>query len=226
MAGRRSFTPPEERRLLRVIRSLPSRDRALLTAQMMCGYRISETLSLTVGAVMHQGKVRGVISIPPRKLKGGYGRTRRVPVFGELRRALEVHLHHLGKRWELTPDLPLFISRKGDSEGEPKALTAESARLIAHRAFARAGIENDGQLGTHSFRKNFAHKIYAHSGHCLITVAAALNHARVTTTQLYLAPDEDEVMAAMRAVDFTRRPRPNLKLVRPHAISPGQRNVV
>jgi|GEM_PF-557463 len=213
MAGCRSFTPSEERRLLRVIRSLPPRDRALLTAQWMGGYRISETLSLTVGSVLHHGNLRGVISIPPRRLKGGYGTTRRVPVSNELRRALEVHLHHLRKRWELTPELPLFISRKADSEGAPKPLTAESARLIAHGAFARAGIENDGQMGTHSFRKSWARKVYSHSGNCLITVAAALNHARVTTTQLYLAPNEDDVMAAMRAVDFTRKPRTKAKVL-------------
>lgn len=52
MAGRRLLTPAEERQLLRVTRELAPRDRAIITAQRMTGFRISEILSLTVGSVL------------------------------------------------------------------------------------------------------------------------------------------------------------------------------
>jgi len=116
------------------------------------------------------------------------------------------------RRWELTPDLPLFVSRQCGTDGSPKTLDRESARLIAHNAFKAAGIENDGRLGTHCWRKTWAQTVYEASGHDIILLATALNHAKVTTTQKYLVPDQDRLMAAMGACDFTRRPRSKVKV--------------
>ena len=92
MAGRRPLNPLEERSLLRVTRSLSSRDQTLIVTQWMTGFRISEVLSLTVGAVWRNGEIVRKIGIAPRNLKGGYGRTRWVPVLPELHRALDRHL--------------------------------------------------------------------------------------------------------------------------------------
>jgi len=39
MSGRRPLTNPEQRKLLRAVRGLNPRDRALVTCQMMTGYR-------------------------------------------------------------------------------------------------------------------------------------------------------------------------------------------
>jgi len=163
MAGRRALTPLEERMLLSVVRELPPRDRCLITAQWFTGFRISEILSLTVGSVLRNGEIVSKIGVAPRNMKGGYGRTRWIPILPELHRALFSYLGWLRMRLELSPAMPLFISREGDSEGNLRPLTRESARRIMHAAFAAAGVENDGRLGTHTLRKTWARKVYKNS---------------------------------------------------------------
>ena len=101
--------------------------------------------------------------------------------------------------------MPLFISREADPEGNLRPLTRESARRIMHAAFAAAGVENDGRLGTHTLRKTWARKVYLNSGKDIMILKAALNHSDVSVTQKYLEADEDEVMAAIQGCDFTRR---------------------
>jgi integrase len=211
MAGRRSLTQEEERRLRRAVRAMKPRDRALVTAQWMTGFRISEVLSWTVGTVLRNGALVSKIGLPPRKMKGGYGKTRWVPLLPELHRALESYLNWLERRLILSPDLPLFLSRECDAEGNARALSSDMARHIIKDAFARAMIEDDGRLGTHTLRKTWARKVYEASGHDILVVSAGLNHSSVAITQRYLEPDEEEVMAAMRRCDFTRGPRKRLR---------------
>ncbi|MCR6654672.1 MAG: tyrosine-type recombinase/integrase [Opitutus sp.] len=214
MAGRRSLTSEEERRLMQVVRSLEPRDRALVTAQWMTGFRISEVLQWTVGTIVKNGVVVSKVGLPPRKMKGGYGRTRWVPVLPELRRALESYLGWLRRRLELAPDLPLFLSRECDSAGDARALSRFMARHIIKGAFEKAAIEDDGRLGTHTLRKTWARKVYEASGHDILVVSAGLNHSSIAITQRYLEPDEDEVLAAMMSCDFTRGPRkPRLAVI-------------
>lgn len=207
MAGRRSLTQDEERRLLRAVRAMEPRDRALVTAQWMTGFRISEVLSWTVGTVMRNGALVSKIGLPPRNMKGGYGKTRWVPLLPELHRALESYIGWLERRLVLTPDLPLFLSRECDAEGNARPLSRDMARYIIRGAFARAMIEDDGRLGTHTLRKTWARKVYEASGHDILVVSAGLNHSSIAITQKYLEPDEEEVMAAMMSCDFTRGPR-------------------
>ena len=209
MPGRRPLTPPEQRRLLRVARRLPPRDRALLTALLFSGHRVSEILSLRLASVWRAGAVVGRLNVSPRYLKGGYGPTRSVPILPEFRRALEVYIVWLRQRYELDPALPLIISREVDSEGAARALSAESARRILLNACAQAGIENDGRLGTHSLRKAFAMNVYRNSGNDLMVVKAALQHSSVVISQAYLSADDAAVELAIRGCDFTRKaPRP------------------
>ena len=207
MAGRRALTSLEERMLLSVVRELPPRDRCLITAQWFTGFRISEILSLTIGSVLRNGEIVSQIGIAPRNMKGGYGRTRWIPVLPELHRALLSYLGWLRLRLELSPDMPLFISRESDEAGNLRPLTRESARRMMHAAYRAAAIENDGRLGTHTLRKTWARKVYQNSGNDLMILKAALNHSDVSVTQKYLEPNEDEVMAAIQKCDFTRRPR-------------------
>lgn len=215
MAGRRSLTPLEERMLLSVVRESSPRDRTLVTAQWFTGFRISEILSLTIGSVLRSGEIVSKIGIAPRNMKGGYGRTRWIPVLPELHRALESYIGWLRRRLELSPDMPLFISREGDDEGNLRPLSRESARRIIHGAFAAAAIENDGRLGTHTLRKTWARKVYKNSGNDLMILKAALNHSDVSVTQKYLEADEDDVMAAIQKCDFTRKARASRTVLGP-----------
>lgn len=202
MAGRRSLTSDEEQRLLLVVRKLSPRDRALVTAQWMTGFRISEILRWTVGTVLRNEQLMTQVGLPPRSMKGGYGRTRWVPILPELQHVLESYLGWLRRRLELTRDLPLFLSRENDPSGNARALSCDMARHIVKDAFARAGIEDDGRLGTHTLRKTWARKVYEASGHDIMIVSAGLNHSSIAVTQKYLEPDEDEVMAAMMSCDL------------------------
>jgi integrase len=207
MAGRRPLTHTEERRLLRVVRRLKPRDRALVTAQWLTGFRVSEILSLRVSDVFRNGALVPKIGIQPSRLKGGYGSTRWVPLSLELARALETYLTDLRQRYDLTPDLPLFVSRQDGEGGKARPLHRDSARLLFRAAFARAGIEEDGRLGSHSLRKTWARRVYDQSGHDLNLTRAALGHGNVAVTQRYLEVDDDRLFEAMAAVDFTRRSR-------------------
>jgi len=207
MPGRRPLNQLEERQLLRVVRSLNARDQALITTQWMTGFRVSEVLSLRVKDVIRNGAIVDKIGIAPRNLKGGYGRTRWVPVLPELHRALSRHLGCLRQRFELSGDLPLFLSRQDNPDGTARALSRESARTILHEAFRRAGVADDGRLGTHTLRKTWARSVYEASGHDIVLLRAALNHSDVSVTQAYLEVDAGRLDEAMRRCDFTRRPR-------------------
>lgn len=207
MAGRRPLSREEERKLLRVVRRLCPRDRALITTQWWTGFRISEILSLTLAHVMRDGALLPKIGIRPAHLKGGYGTTRWVPVLPELARALDRQIAWLARHYDLVPELPLFPSRQRDGDGHVKSICRAQADTIIDVAFTHTGIVNDGRLGTHSLRKTFARRVYENSGHDLMILKRALNHSDVVVTQRYLEVDEDLVFDAIRRTDFTRRPR-------------------
>jgi len=207
MAGRRSLSKFEERQLLRTVRGLPPRDRALIATQWWTGFRIHEVLSLTIGQVVRDGLMLPGIGVAPCNLKGGYGRTRWIPILPELERALQRHLRVLALRFELYPNMPLFPSRQVTADGSLRPLARSQANEIIKGAFAMAGIIDDGRLGTHSLRKTFAKHVYEHSGRDIMILKRALGHSDVAATQRYLEADEDSVMAAIRGCDWTRRPR-------------------
>ena len=206
MAGRRPLTPPEERKLLKVALQLSPRDCALIITSLMTGYRISEVLSLTVSSVQRNGKLLPQIGVQPRRLKGHHGKTRYVAIGSELARALQGLLAWLEQHHDLNPNTPLFIS--GRRQPAPRAISRGRALQIAHAAFAHAGITNDGRLGTHSFRKTFARRLYNNSGYNLRLTQQALGHARCSMTQRYLEVDTKAVFHAILRGDFTRRRLP------------------
>jgi integrase len=207
MAGRRPLSRIEERQLLHIARKLTPRDRALVTSQWFTGFRIHEILALTVGHVSRDGRILPRIGVAPRHLKGGYGKTRWIPVLPELSRALRHHLWWLGLKFQLTPDLPLFPSRVSDGEGGVRPISRFQAHRVVKSAFAKAGILDDGRLGTHSLRKTFAGNVYLSAGHDLMVLKLALGHTSVATTEQYLEVQEDRVMAAIAHCDFTRPSR-------------------
>jgi integrase len=207
MAGRRPLNQTEERQLLRLVRKLHPRNRALITTQWFTGFRIHEILSLTVASVLRNGSIVSQIGITPRFLKGNFGRTRWVPVLPELHRALTKQLWWLDRKFGLRPDLPLFPSRKRRRDGVIRAICRTQAHDLVKEIFRLAGIEDDGRLGTHSLRKTFARNVYKHSGNDLMVLKAALHHSDVDTTQKYLETREEDVVAAITKCDFTRRGR-------------------
>jgi len=221
MAGRRPLSRTEQVNMLNVARKLKPRDRALITCQLLCGYRISEVLSLNISSVFRNERLVEKIGVAPRNLKGGYGRTRWVPVLPELSRALESYIGWLRRRLVLSPDMPLFLSRQTEANGDLRSLSRESARLIIRAAMAKAGVEDDGRLGSHSLRKSFAQNVYKASGCDLMVLKTALGHSDISVTQKYLEVGEDAVVAAIRGCDFSRCRKPRI-----HAVAPFPRAAV
>lgn len=207
MPGRRPLTHEEELRLIRTARCLDTRARLLVTMGWLTGLRLSEILKLRVDSVCRDGELREMLGVAPRNMKGGRGPTRWIPILPELQRALACHLGHLRRRFEVTADMPLFISRNSGPDETHQPLGREAARRVLNRVFAAAGIEDDGRLGSHTLRKTWSKKVYEAGGNDIMLLKAALNHQDVATTQRYLEPDSDAVLAAMRSVDFTRCPR-------------------
>lgn len=197
-----------------VVRGLSPRNRCLITAHWFCANRISSTVALTVGHVWRNGDIVQDIAIEPRHQKGKRGRTRRVPVSPELRRALTHHLWWMRLKYTLTPDLPLFPSRQVSADGSIRSITRVQAYIIIKRAFAVAGIEDDGRLGTHVLRKTMAKNSFAHCKDIMV-LRDMLNHVSVNTSQCYLDPDAEDVRTAMLACDFTRRPRAKVSVPAP-----------
>lgn len=206
MAGSRSLTPTEEKLLIRSIRRIGARDRALVTTQLMTGFRISEVLSLTVGQVLDvDGLIRAKIGVRPKNLKGHYGSTRWIPVCPELQRALENYLTRRAKQDTLTPDAPLFLSREHHSDGTPKSLSRSGAEKLIRTILRRVGQGDLETLSTHSLRKTWARKLYEASGHDLIVVKEGLNHSSVSVTQVYLSCDRQRLDAFILKGDRSRR---------------------
>ncbi len=102
--------------------------------------------------------------------------------------------------------LGALLASRFSHQGSPQRCDRR-AQEDANTAFAAAGIENDGRLGTHTLRKTWARKVYQNSGNDIMILKAALNHSDVSVTQKYLEADEDEVMAAIAKCDFTRAPK-------------------
>lgn len=198
MAGRRPLTRSEEEALLATLQDMNPRDRALVTTQWMTGFRISEVLSLTYSSVWRADEMLPAIGVAPAHLKGGYGRTRWIPILPELRTALEVLHNWLRLRFDLRHDLPLFVSREGDADGYARPLSREQARTIIMSTFEKAGVRNDGRLGTHTLRKTWARNVYDAAGKDIMVLRDALGHADIGTSQRYLDVGRDRVLEAIR----------------------------
>lgn len=215
MKARRPLTDLEEQRVVAVARTQPPRARALVTTQLFTGFRIAEVLSLTIGQVCRSGKILPQIGVAPRRLKGKRGQTRWVPVVPELERALTLHIADLEARASVTPAMsqPLFARDDVSGGTSPRALSPAQARRIFTRVFRLARVRNDGRLGTHTFRKTFARKVFALSGNNLHVTRAALGHTSIAVTERYLENRPADIHRLVRLGDWTRRPRrkaPNL----------------
>jgi len=207
MTGRRPLTRTEERDLLAVVRRLPARYLALVTAPWFMGFRIHEILAMTVGTGVRAGAIVTKIGMAPRHLKGHYGRTRWVSVLPELEGALRSRLWSPRLQLYLTADLPLFPSCQTAQEGQIQLHSRGQAHTIIRRAFVAIGFEDDGRLATHSLRKTFARSVYANCGNDPMILRAPLGHASIGTTQKCMEVDEDAVETATRKMNFTRRPK-------------------
>ena len=198
MAGRRSLTKEEERRLLNVVRKRAPRDHTLIAIEWFLGVSLYKILRLTVGDVWKGGALITELRLPRRNRLLPAGSELVLPLTLEVTRALQrlIKLHQ-SLPGGLLLDRPLLMSRnrrKGD-----RALSRGQAHAIVHQSFAAAEIENDGRLGSQSLRKTFGRKSFRNSGFDIITTRECLGHADVADTEDFLDTAENDVTAIVLA---------------------------
>lgn len=202
MPGRKPIRPEDEPRVQAALASFSVRDQAAITVGINTGFRATELLSLNVGDVWQDGRIRATVTVARRCLKGGRGRRRKaissrtVPLNEAAVAALQKFLFsRFGSGRPVAPQEPLFPSRFHGLR-----LTRWRLNRLVKEVLALAGVGSAAHYGTHSLRKTFAKKIYAATGNDINLTRAVLGHAQVGTTQRYLEVDEEEVVRAVLSV--------------------------
>jgi integrase len=159
-----------------------ARDRALFLLGVKSGFRISELLSLRVGDVWQHGTFVTRVTVQRRHMKGKH-QGRSVVLHPEAKTALAAWLMDRQRLGEVTPEHPLFPSRKGAHR--------PLQRGQAHHIFQEAYRTNEltGMIGCHGLRKTFGQKVYEKTGHDLRATQYAMGHASPASTAAYLAVD-------------------------------------
>jgi integrase/recombinase XerC len=158
-----------------------ARDAAVLGLLYGCGLRISEALGLR----RHQAPVEGNEAVT---VTGKGGKTRTVPVIAAVRAGVEDYLARCP--WTLAPSGPLFVGHKGGP--------------LNPRIVQRAMAELRGTLGLpdsatpHALRHSFATHLLARGGD-LRSIQELLGHASLSTTQIYTAVDEAQLLKTYMA---------------------------
>ena len=204
MKGCRPLTETETRDILESFAgTFATRDRALFTLGVLSGFRVSELLSLKVGDVTTPaGQVAEWVSVARRSMKKKT-EGRSVPLNPKARAALREWVEELRDGGHLSPDTPLFLSRKGGN----RPLTRQAVHHVLKGVYVANGIT--GKTGTHSMRKTFAKSVYAaavklaRSGQAvdpLTFCQKALGHRNINSTISYLSFREDLVNQAIMAL--------------------------
>jgi integrase len=198
MAGRRSLTKDEERRLLQVVRKRSPRDHTLIAIEWFLGVPLYKILRLTIGDVWKNGAPITELRLPRRNRLLPAGSELVLPLTREVTRALQRLVKwHQALPGGLRLDRPLLMSR--NSRMGDRALSRGQAHAIVHQSFAAAEVENDGRLGSQSLRKTFGHKAFRYSGGDIITTRECLGHADVADTEDFLDSAESDVTAVLLA---------------------------
>ena len=155
-----------------------ARDMAVVCLLYGAGLRISEALAVT----------RSALETDVLRVSGKGGKTRIVPLIGEVRRAIEAYLKLTP--WRVGPDEPIFRGEKGG---------VLSPRLIQLRlAQLRGALGLPASATPHALRHSFATHLLGRGGD-LRAIQELLGHASLSTTQIYTAVDTDRLLDAYRA---------------------------
>ena len=158
-----------------------ARDEALFTLLYGGGLRISEALALNVrDAPLPDGE--GAL-----RVTGKGSKQRLAPVLPAVREAIAAWLRLHPRRGE--PDAPLFVGARGERLNPGVAQRA----LRAYRRLA--GLPEHAT--PHALRHSFATHLLA-GGADLRSIQELLGHASLSTTQIYTAVDETQLLAVWR----------------------------
>lgn len=206
MPGTRALSAEEERRVVFAARCAPSHARLLVTLQLFAGARLLEALVLRVEDVWSDGTPVAFLQRPPHPLDRRRKKPLPLPVSQELGRAIRAHVETLARRGAIEPRSLLFPGEIKDKDGDTLPMDRRTGLRLVRRVLAKAGIFDDGRLGTHMLRKTFARKLFIRSGRNLMLLRDALGHASVSSTDDYIESLRDEVEAAILKADWTGGP--------------------
>lgn len=145
--------------------------------------------------------MRPQVKVTRAKMKGGAGvrrkgvTSRTVPLNEAATQAVQRHLFSRMGQGEVQGGEPLFPSRF-----HGKRLTRWGANEVVHAVLARAGIDGNGDYGTHTLRKTFCRQVYKNTQHDLNLTRAVMGHSSCATTQKYLHVDESEITQAVMSL--------------------------
>jgi site-specific recombinase XerD len=190
MNGCRALTDTEVKAVVSKISGAHElRDKALFILGMRSGFRIQELLSLCVGDVVENGRMRERITVARRNTKGQIA-SRSVILHPEAAEYVFTWIKSLGLRAH-NPDCYLFVSGRGDNQ----PISRVQAWRILDSAFEAAGIT--GKTGTHTMRKTFAKRVRVAAKNDLLVVQKALGHKNIDSTISYLEVDKEEIDAVV-----------------------------
>ncbi len=182
-------------RVKEVLKSRNLRDYTLFVLGIYTGLRISDLLKLRVQDVAKaEGKnlvIRESLSL--REMKTGKAK------IIVLNKTARFALKQLIRGGTGSLEDPLFVSRKKDKEGRPKAIQRCQAYHILNRAAREAGIQE--RIGTHTLRKTFGYHNYR-KGFDITKLQQIFNHASPAVTLAYIGFTQDEIDEAYINLDY------------------------
>ena len=160
------------------------RDRALLEVLYGGGLRVSEAVQLHLRDVYWE---EGVL-----RIRGKGGRERLVPLADRVLRWIDRYIREVRGRWKVSERGAsyLFLNRRGDP------LTRVYVYMMVRRYAELAGI--DRKVSPHTLRHSFATHLLR-NGADLRVVQALLGHALITTTQVYLHLEKEDLVRALES---------------------------
>jgi len=190
MTGSRPLTELEIQNILQSFTGKYSlRNRTLFLLGLNTGARISELLSLDVGDVWRYKRPVEIIYLQKRHTKGKLVGRQITIKSGAQQAILELIQWKKQQKESLAKDAPLFVSRQGGR------LKRKQAHNILREVFD--ACELPGHVTTHSLRKTFANYVLRASGGNIKVLQELLGHQNLSTTEVYLSFDLDELRSAV-----------------------------
>jgi site-specific recombinase XerD len=171
---------PDER-FNEVFAALPShRDRALLAFWISTGARASELLTVTRNRVEPADQLIGVVRKGSRALQ-------MLPASADAFVWLRLYQHGLGEDVPDGPDDPLWWTLR--------PLSYDAARMM----FGRAQQALGSNWSLHDLRHSAAYRMVSDEHMSLVDIQWVMGHAHLSTTEIYLTPNPDEMVERLIA---------------------------
>lgn len=163
------------------------RDRAIIMLFATTGLRVSELTGITLDEYKHMGGAEG----REIKILGKGSKERTVYVNNETKLAIDMYLTTRPK----SDCDKLFLSNWGNE------LQENNFNLTLKNTAKRAGVPFWKEVSPHWLRSSFA-TLQSEMGTPVATIQAAMGHASLTTTSVYIKHSQRNINNAMKAMAF------------------------